>query len=346
MDFLNILPNLVSAFEIKKGSIVLLQFWGDNKDIDFLDKFAIEIAKVGGIPVKHQFSREYLKDYFSQVTNKNLEFPKNYFKVFDLADTIIDICMYTPVIPHKDFPKDKTAAYRNYMKSLFNTVSSSEKNLIQLRVPTEQNAVEAGFKFQVYSETLLAAYNINYSKLKLTSSSLLNKLNNKKSVTITTNEINTLSFELGNRKWFKDDGTGDMPCGEIYIAPIEESANGKILLPIMELGDKSYENVTLEFKNGKVSNSSEKAVLEFFKNVPENADTIGELGIGLNKNVKKLIGLDLTDEKCIGTAHIALGMNIMFGGKNNCPFHADFVFKPDELKIDEIVVIENGVLVI
>lgn len=346
MDFLNILPSITNAFEIKKGSIVLLQFWGDNKDCNILDKFAIEIAKVGGISIKHQLSREYLKDYFSQITNENLIFPQSYFKAFELANTIIDICMYTPVMPHKGFPKDKIQAYKRYMEALFNSVNKPEKKLIQLRVPTKQNAAETGFEFEVYKNALMNAYNINYCELKTTSNDLLTKLSRKKSVVIKTGKNNTLTFNICDREWFKDDGTGDMPCGEMYIAPIEESANGKILLPKMELEEDTYKNVTLEFKNGKVLNSSENTVLNFLKSLPENADTLGELGIGLNKNIKDLIGLDLVDEKCIGTAHIALGMNTMFGGKNNCPFHADFIFKPDELKIDDVVVIENGTLII
>ena len=42
-------------------------------------------------------------------------------------------------------------------------------------------------------------------------------------------------------------------------------------------------------------------------------------------------GFTLVDEKALGTYHIGLGMNHLSGGKNNCPFHMDFVFHCDDV---------------
>lgn len=66
--------------------------------------------------------------------------------------------------------------------------------------------------------------------------------------------------------------------------------------------------------------------MALIQSIPEpGADIVAELGIGMNPNVKMLEEDSSLDEDALGTFHIALGMNIMFGGKNACRFHMDFV---------------------
>ncbi|MGL5634500.1 MAG: hypothetical protein ACRDDL_05515 [Sarcina sp.] len=66
---------------------------------------------------------------------------------------------------------------------------------------------------------------------------------------------------------------------------------------------------------------------------------IAEFGIGLNENVKEIIGYSVLDEKCKGTVHIAIGSNKMFGGNNESSLHFDFVCVPDLIKLDDEIFI-------
>ncbi|EYE87215.1 hypothetical protein Q428_14550 [Fervidicella metallireducens AeB] len=345
MNFVELIPNIVKGIDVKKGSVVLIQFWGENGDLNVLDKFAIEIAKKGGVPLKWQYSREFFKNYFSEVADENLDFPDKYFEIFNVADMVIDLCMYIPPSPHKDFPREKIPFYRNYMMKLFGSIRDKEC-FIQIKVPTIENAEAAGIEFNLYEEAVLEAMGIDYDNLKESCSCLIEKLYGKNIVEIYTGENSKLTFELGNREWHKDDGNGDIPCGEIYIAPIEESAQGEIIIPNIYLQGKVYENVIMKFIDGKLADCSEAEVLEHIKSYPGDCDVIGEFGVGLNENVRKLIGYTALDEKCIGTAHIAVGMNDMFGGKNSTPLHMDFVFTPSKILIDNTVIMENSNIVI
>ena len=135
---------------------------------------------------------------------------------------------------------------------------------------------------------------------------------------------------------------GDIPCGEIFIAPIEESAEGKILIPQVILEREKFSNVLLEFKAGKLVNCSSNKLLEFIKQFPGDKDVIAEFGIGLNENIKELVGCTVIDEKCIGTAHIAIGMNNMFGGKNSSQLHLDFIFQPVKIEVDGELLMEGS----
>lgn len=345
MNFMDVIYNIVSGFEIKKGSIVLLNFWGENSDLGILDRFTLEIAKAGGVPIRWQQSRELNKAYFSEVSEKNLNFPDRYFEIFKLADSVIDILMYSPA-PHRDFPKDKLPLYGAYMRKLFGVLTQGKELFVQVRVPTEENAMEEGIDYEAYKESMYNAINIDYPKLKDKCTRLVEKLENKNRVAIYTADNRVLEFNLGNRSWHRDDGLGDIPCGEVYIAPVEDSVEGEILIPQVILEGEKLLNVVLEFKAGKLVKCSSKELFEFIDQFPGDNDLFAEFGIGLNENVKNLIGCTVIDEKCIGTAHIAIGMNNMFGGENSSQLHMDFIFTPVKIEVDGNLLMNGSKIVI
>lgn len=87
----------------------------------------------------------------------------------------------------------------------------------------------------------------------------------KEKIYIFTEEENELKFSVENRKWYKDDGTGDIPCGEVYIAPVEESANGTILIPKITLMGRRFSNVFMEFEKGRLTKCSLREFEGFIK---------------------------------------------------------------------------------
>jgi aminopeptidase len=349
MNFINVIPNIVKGFEIKRGTMVLLNFWGEDTELEILNRFAIEIGKAGGVPIKWQQSREFMKNYFCEVSAENLEFPDKYYEIFKLADAVVDIFMYSPA-PHKDFSKDKLPLYGAHMRKLFGALTSGsqpgtgmDKDLfVQVRIPTVENAMEDGIDFETYEAALYKALDIDILQLKENCKELVSKLEGKNKVIVHTSGNRELSFELKDRNWHKDDGTGDVPWGEVYISPIEESANGEIEIPLIILEGARYEEVVLIFKAGKLVECSSKEIHEFIKSFPGDSDIFAEFGIGMNENIKELIGCQVIDEKCNGTAHIAVGMNNLAGGKNESPFHMDFIFKPEKIEMDQEVIWEGA----
>ena len=141
-----------------------------------------------------------------------------------------------------------------------------------------------------------------------------------------------LSFDLGDRAWLTD--AGDIPCGEVYISPIEESGEGKVLVPEVYLTGNRFDDVELEFRRGRLVSSSESELLDQIRSHSDDADMLAEFGIGLNPSVKRLIGHPSVDEKCGGTVHIAIGMNHLAGGNNFSSLHLDLVFPPVRVLLD------------
>ena len=78
--------------------------------------------------------------------------------------------------------------------------------------------------------------------------------------------------------------------------------------------------MTLQITNGEVTGSSQKAVAAHFAGLPRENRIVCELGPGMNPNVTDLCGYTM-----LGTFHIAVGANTMFGGENRATDHGDFV---------------------
>ncbi len=150
---------------------------------------------------------------------------------------------------------------------------------------------------------------------------------------------------------------GNVPSGETYIAPIEGSGEGSVVIngSIPGLVIQPGQEIVLHFEKGCLTSIEpsdnptsrwlnqtqiEKA-LE--KNDPHWSN-LAEIGIGTNPAVKQLTGSMLFDEKCSGTAHLAIGLNTFMGGKIKASIHCDMIVKNPSIIIDGKTLLENGVL--
>jgi len=180
--------------------------------------------------------------------------------------------------------------------------------------------------------------NVDYDKMLEESEKLLLKFKNAKSVHITTHIGTDLHVNIEDRVFLTDVKLmGDalecnLPCGEIYTAPIEDGANGVLVidLSIGHIG-RLTSPAKITVKEGKIENieckdSKTLALIEEITSVDDEASIIGELGVGLNPGAR-LKGSMLEDEKALLTAHIAFGSNEGFpGSRNRSKTHNDLLF--------------------
>jgi aminopeptidase len=154
-------------------------------------------------------------------------------------------------------------------------------------------------------------------------------LKGKKQVEITGPNVNmTLSIE--DRTFVNSDGTRNMPSGEIFTGPVEESVNGwaNFTYPGIYQG-RQVEGVRLEFEGGRVVRASAKQnetfLLEMLDADP-GARYLGEWAIGTNKMINRFIKNILFDEKIGGTFHLALGRGYPeTGSMNKSAIHWDMI---------------------
>jgi leucyl aminopeptidase (aminopeptidase T) len=143
---------------------------------------------------------------------------------------------------------------------------------------------------------------------------------------------------------------GNLPAGEAFFAPMEGTANGKIVFDgsVADLG-KLTEPIELQVEDGIariLSSSAAAQELERYLSAHgPDAYNIAELGIGTNDRAI-VSGDTLEDEKVLGTVHIALGNNAGMGGTVNVPIHLDGVIRSATLYVDGELMLDKGTLVI
>lgn len=148
---------------------------------------------------------------------------------------------------------------------------------------------------------------------------------------------------------------GNVPSGETYIAPIEGSADGSVVIngSIPGLIVKRSEQIVLHFKNGLLTSIEpednqtsrylqEKQIQRALDVGDKNWRNLAEIGIGLNPAVNRLTGNMLFDEKAAGTAHIALGSNIFMGGQVDSAIHCDMVIRSPTIIVDGRRILHKG----
>jgi len=165
-----------------------------------------------------------------------------------------------------------------------------------------------------------------------------------------------LSLGLGDREAIPDTGDlsapgafGNLPCGEGFIAPIEGTAEGKLVIDgtIAAIGRVS-EPVELTIEAGHLvgaSGADGKRLLELLTAHGPDGTNVAELGIGTNERAT-LTGNLLEDEKILGTCHVAFGASAAIGGTVQVPVHLDCVVLKPDLSVDGEPLVRAGELLV
>ncbi len=203
----------------------------------------------------------------------------------------------------------------------------------------------------------------DYAWIEETSKKIADWLQGSKNVRITNDLGTDITLSVEGRIWDVDTGIyvnpgdwGNLPAGEVYIAPVEGSAEGVFIAP------KGWfpglkEDMKFYVKDGlvyKIEGGGD--VGDYFRRVlglePRNdaaeyvaRRNIAELGIGTNPNAKRPDNI-LEAEKILGTVHIAIGDNSHFGGKNPADLHEDFVQPSPTVVVDGKTFMKKGKILI
>ena len=196
------------------------------------------------------------------------------------------------------------------------------------------------------------ALNVDFRKIKIINDRLIKKLKDKDKIKIITGKGTNAEFLIKGRKWVSDDGIytkkgafGNLPAGEIFIAPLEGKTNGIIADAMIGDGKKLEKEIKIKIESGYISHIEGQHLTEIFIKMLKNKfyRNVAELGIGTNYKAK-ITGNVLEDEKVAGTCHIAFGNNKHFGGKVDVPFHVDFVIRKPTIYAGNILIKKEGKL--
>ena len=163
-----------------------------------------------------------------------------------------------------------------------------------------------------------------------------------------------LTFSIEGRIFVNSDGHFNMPDGEFFTGPVEDSANGYIRYSLpSSFAGRSVEDVRLRFENGVVVEAQAaqgQDYLEQMLSIDEGARRLGEFAFGNNRYVDRITRNTLFDEKMGGTVHLALGKSIpQTLGVNESALHWDMVCDlrtGSEIRVDGELFFKDGQFVV
>jgi aminopeptidase len=234
--------------------------------------------------------------------------------------------------------------------------ASRQSRWVLTQYPTAAYAALAGMPLPDYEEFVTRAMFLDraspraaWQELGSRQSALVEFMADVRTIKIEAEETD-LTLSVEGRTWINSDGRRNMPSGEIFTGPIEDSATGRLRcgFPVCRDG-RELVAINLEFQQGKVVAASALEGEDYLRAMLEldpGARRIGELGLGLNAGIDRFTGSILYDEKIGGTAHVALGQSYPeTGGLNNSALHWDLIVDTrthGRIMADARLVMENG----
>lgn len=295
-----------------------------------------KLLDAGAVPIPQVVLPGMQEVFFEHARDSHYErTPPIMRSIYEGADAFISIMAprNTKSLAAVDPQKQQRLAKRD--KALQEIVLGKDRWALTL-FPTEALAQESEMSLEDYEEFVFSAMALDqddpvrYWREKAEEQGrLIERLEKADEVRI-TGPGTDLKLSVKGRTFLNGDGKHNMPCGEVFTGPIEDSAEGEVFFGIpVAVGGREVSGVRLRFEGGRVVESSAEKGEEYLNamlDADEGARYLGELGIGTNYGIPRATKNILFDEKLGGTVHLAVGRSYAeTGGKNDSSVHWDLI---------------------
>ncbi len=234
-----------------------------------------------------------------------------------------------------DLAKVRQAALKPTVNTYFQRTGEGSLKRSLCQFPTQANAQLAGMSLEEYQDFVFGACKLfeddpakSWRQLRAEQQRIVDKLSQYDVFTYKNGKTD-ISFSTEGRTWINSDGRTNMPSGEVYTSPVENSVNGHVFFSYPGIyNGKEVENVKLYVKDGYIEQweaDRGKDFLDYIFSI-DGTRNFGEAAIGTNYNINKLTKNILFDEKIGGTIHMAIGQSYrQAGGKNESAVHWDMI---------------------
>jgi aminopeptidase len=226
--------------------------------------------------------------------------------------------------------QERLAALQLAYRPAFERIFSGAMPWVGCQYPTPALAQDAGMSTDEFAEFLYGACLLDWNAERERMRRYADRFDAADEVRIVA-EGTDLTLSLAGRTMEVDAAGANIPGGEFFGCPVEDSAEGVVAFtefPAVYAG-REMTGIRLRFEGGRVVDASATANEEFLLETleqDEGARRIGELGIGCNPGITRYMRNTLFDEKIDGTVHLALGNGMPdLGGKNVSMIHWDIV---------------------
>lgn len=333
--------------DIRRGDYVVVTANGIEA-LPLIREIAAELGKKGAhytvVLRENSINRSYLMNADEETLST---LPRQVKSQMEGLDAFIQIIATSNTQELTDVPPLKLKANSKSMVELFPIIITKRLN-VTLH-PTPALAQEARKSYESYCDFVYKATLRDWQQMAKEMQVLSDKMAVAKKARLVGKETD-ISFSLEGRKPLVDAGKANLPGGEVFTSPVEESVNGKVYfdLPLNYLGQE-IRGVRLFYKNGEIVEHSAEvggALLDQLFSTDDGAKRLGELGIGMNRRINEATRNTLFDEKMGDTIHMAVGFGFKeAGGKNVSGIHIDMIKRMKEegaIYFDESPIYKDG----
>ncbi|GAW90867.1 aminopeptidase [Calderihabitans maritimus] len=280
-------------------------------------------------------------------------------KLFERAKELRTEAMLVEMVSRKTHGEEPPVAVAEAMKRVQVVVAATSKSLSHTQARQEANRAGARIASMpgITPDIMARTLNADYREIERASLKFASYLTQASTARITTAAGTDLVIGLEGREGKPDTGIyhepgsfGNLPAGEAYIAPVEGTARGKLVVDGSMAGiGRLSQPLEMRVEEGKVVEVKGGPEAELLRQMlemhGEPAYNIAELGLGLNGRAI-LSGVVLEDEKVLGTVHVALGDNSTIGGRVQVPSHLDGVILKPTVELDGEIILREGKFVL
>jgi aminopeptidase len=347
------------SVEIQPGDWVIVR--GDVVAEPLIAEIVGEVAHAGGHPTVLLSSDAITEAFMREAVPSVLDWVSPTDRLlYDEADAIISAraVSNTRNLSGIDPEKERIATLSRGVLTETHLRRSADGSLrwVGTQYPCPAYAQEADMSLRdyedfVYSATFVDQENplAEWQKVHVEQQRIIDWLKGKKIVTVKSPNAD-LVLSIEERTFINSDGKRNMPSGEVFTGPVEDSANGwvKFTYPAIR-GGREVEGVRLEFQNGKVVKATaEKNETYLISQLDADAGAryLGEFAIGTNYGIQRFTKSILFDEKIGGSFHMAVGAGYPETGSiNKSSVHWDFICdvrEDSEIRVDGELLYKDG----
>jgi aminopeptidase len=310
-----------------------------------------QIARLGAYPLL-QLSFELISGPFAreaplEVLRKTAPLQE---RIWREIDALISIWAPENANDGFDLSEERQAAAQQMTAPLRERTMSMSIPWVIAEYPTAATAEEAGMTFAELEQFIFDAVLLDWDAEARRMRTIADVFDDADTVRI-VGAATDLTLSLAGRTGAVDDGHINMPGGEVFYSPVEDSAEGVISFdefPAVYFGNE-VAGARFVFEGGQIVDASARAGEAFLIQTLDTDDgsrRLGELGIGCNPGIQRFMKSVAFDEKIDGTVHLAVGNSYTStGGKNESAIHWDIVkdLRPEgQIYADGRLVQENG----
>jgi leucyl aminopeptidase (aminopeptidase T) len=349
---------------VKEGEVVLISSGPEN--VELLEDIAVQVRKAGAFPLVTIGTDRMAKRMYTDVPEKyDSQTDQSDLKLAGVINAAIFVGRESAEGLFADADPKRLAARAKANESIQDAYNKQGVRTVEVNnglYPNEWLAKRYGMSGEDLSKTFWGGVNVDYTDLQTRGAQVSAALSSGNEIHITDSGGTDLKVRVQGRKYGVSDGiiSADdaktaaglsvyLPAGEVYVAPVPGTAEGKVARAKDYFNGKEINNLVMTFSAGKLTSITGSGpgfdlMKAAYDAAGEGKDLFAVVDFGINPNVKLPAGSQVATWVPAGTVTVGVGNNVWAGGDNKTPYGYFVSLPGTTVTLDGKSVVEAGQL--